>query len=604
MLIFFDYEVFYYNWLVVFINPATEEYTIIWDDKRALAEFNHKHKDCIFIGYNSRQYDQFIHKGILLGFNPKEINDHIIVKGWSGYSFSSEFNKIPLITYDVMGSSIVSLKTLEGFMGNNIKETDVDFNIRRELTPQEKKRTEKYCIHDVEQTIEVFTKRVDDFNSHMELIKRFNLPLSFMSKTQAQLSAEILECEKVERDDEFEYEIVDTLRLKKYDFVREWFEDAKKINPRNDEQKKEFYSRTLEVNVCGVPHTFGWGGLHGAPTKPIHKKGLILHVDVNSYYPSIMIRYGLLTRNSKTPEKFKEIYDYRLQLKAEGKKKEQAPYKIVLNGTYGICKDKYNKAYDPRNANAVCVNGQLMLLDLLEHLEGHCELIQSNTDGLIIMIPDTDEAFNLVDDICYEWEQRTGMTLGLDVINEIYQKDVNNYLWLDNGKGERKGAYVKELSELDYDLPIINKCLVDYMTKKIPPEVTVNCCDDLIMYQKIVKLSSKFDYVEHNHTRYNYKSYRVFASTDRRDGSIYKVKVKGGYDVTNPNLWSAKRVPNGCDKKDKFANTPDRCFIDNGDITGVKVPAKLDKQYYIDLAKDRLIQFGIEEFIPQLNFKF
>lgn len=583
MLIFYDYEVFMFNWLVVFINPATEEYTIIWDDRRALQEFHDRHKDCIFVGYNSRQYDQFIHKGILLGFDPKKISDHIIVKGYSGYSFSSEFNKIPFTTYDVMGSSIISLKTLEGFMGNNIKESDVDFNIRRELTPAEKKLTEKYCIHDVEQTIEVFTKRVSDFNSHLELIKRFSLPLSYMSKTQAQLSAEILECEKIERNDEFEYEIVDTLRLKKYDFVREWFEDAKKINPRNDDQKKEFYNRTLEVNVCGVPHTFGWGGLHGAPAKPIHRKGLILHVDVNSYYPSIMIRYGLLTRNSRTPEKFKEIYDYRLQLKAEGKKKEQAPYKIVLNGTYGICKDKFNKAYDPRNANAVCVNGQLMLLDLLEHLEGHCELIQSNTDGLIIMIPDTDEAFNLVDDICYEWEQRTGMTLGLDVINEIYQKDVNNYLWLDEGKGERKGAYVKELGELDYDLPIINKCLVDYMTKKIPPEVTVNSCDDLMMFQKIVKLSGKYDYVEHNGTKYSYKCYRVFASTDRRDGIIYKCKTG---------------------KRDKFANTPERCFIENGDITDVTVPAKLDRSYYIDLAKDRLQQFGIEEFIPQMTFNF
>lgn len=582
-LIFYDFEVFRFNWLVVFIDPATEEYTVIHDDVMRLTRFYELHKDCIYVGYNCRTYDQFIYKGILLGLNPKEINDHIVVKGMSGYSFSSEFNKIPLNTYDVMSGNIVSLKTLEGFMGSDIKETDVDFNIHRELTDEEIELTKKYCIHDVEQTIEVFTKRINDFNSHMALIKTFNLPLSYISKTQAQLSAEILNCDKCERNDEFEYEILDCIQLNKYKHVKEWFEEAKNLRPYTDYQKKEFYKRTLEIDVCGVPHTFGWGGLHGAPDKPIHRKGLILHVDVNSYYPSIMIEHNLLTRNSRTPEKYKEIYEHRLKLKAEGKKAEQAPYKIVLNGTYGICKDKFNKAYDPRNANAICVNGQLMLLDLLEHLEGHCELIQSNTDGLIIMIPDTDEAFNLIDDICYEWETRTGMTLGLDVIDEIYQKDVNNYLWLDSGKGERKGAYVKDLSDLDNDLPIVNKCLVDYMTKRIPPEVTVNSCDELIMFQKIVKLSAKYDYVEHNKTKYTYKSYRVFASKDRRDSIIYKCKGN---------------------KRDKFANTPVKCFIDNGNIVGATVPDKLDRNYYIELAKDRLIQFGLDEFKGQLEFKF
>ena len=48
--------------------------------------------------------------------------------------------------------------------------------------------------------------------------------------------------------------------------------------------------------------------------------------------------------------------------------KEQQPYKIVLNGTYGASKDKYNNLYDPLQANNVCINGQLMLLDLIEHV--------------------------------------------------------------------------------------------------------------------------------------------------------------------------------------------------------------------------------------------
>jgi DNA polymerase len=321
-------------------------------------------------------------------------------------------------------------------------------------------------------------------------------------------------------------------------------------------------------------------------------------------------------------------------LKAAGKKAEQAPYKIILNATYGICKDPYSSAYDPRQANNVCVNGQLLLLDLLEHLEGHCELIQSNTDGLIIQIDDTDEAFDKVDDICFEWESRTGMSLGFDVITEIWQKDVNNYLFkFDNGEIERKGAYVKPLNNLDNDLPILNKAVVDYIVNGVPVEKTIGDCDDLKQFQKIVKVSKKYicgwhtkfktvgtckyrhdkgDARYHLYTcthskvhnpstfgamtfnacqcegcpyfkstaasveniRLSDKTFRVFASNDPSDGFIGKQKTK------NSTI-------------EKFANTPDHCFIFNDNVNGVKVPEKLDRSYYITKAKERLEAFGV-----------
>ena len=54
----------------------------------------------------------------------------------------------------------------------------------------------------------------------------------------------------------------------------------------------------------------------------------------------------------------------------------------MLNALSGAMKDETNAAYDPRNNNCMCINGQLMLLDLIEHLEvvPGLELIQSNTD--------------------------------------------------------------------------------------------------------------------------------------------------------------------------------------------------------------------------------
>ena len=141
IIIFYDFEVFEYDWLAVFIDvTAKKEYVIInnRDELKSLYEANRKD---IWVGFYNRHYDQYIFKGILLGMNPKKINDWIIVDKKEGWQYSRAFNKIPMINYDVMPNPPVGLKTLEGFMGANIKETDVDFQIDRKLTPEEIQQT-------------------------------------------------------------------------------------------------------------------------------------------------------------------------------------------------------------------------------------------------------------------------------------------------------------------------------------------------------------------------------------------------------------------------------------------------------------------------------
>lgn len=559
------------------IDPKRPRPYVIVDDKRKLERLYEKYKRDIWVGFNSRNYDQWILKCILCDLDPKELNDWIIKYDRKAYEFSSLLNKIHLINFDVMPNPPVGLKPMEGFMGSNIKESDVDFDIGRPLTPEEIKETIKYCTHDVEQTIEVFAERINVFHAMLGMVKVFDLPLSYIGKTDAQITATILDAKRMDwpEDEEWKLFVFDTIKLDKYKFVADWFMNPKNQRYKVRDKNGKLVKNKFTVDVCGVPHTFGWGGLHGAPKKPVHKKGLLLHVDVTSYYPSMLIVYNLISRAARHPERYKQVYDIRVELKAAKKKKEQEPYKKVLNSMSGAMKDKYNALYDPRNNNLMCVNGQLMLLDLLEHLEGHCELIQSNTDGLIIQIPDTDEAFELIDDICWEWEERTGMRLSLDVISEIYQKDVNNYLWIEpDGKIECKGAYVKNLSRIDNDLPIVNQAIRNYMIDRIPPEETINDCNELIQFQKIVKLSSKYDYVRHNQKKYSYKCYRVFASKSRRDGMIYKCKCDG-----NP---------------EKFANTPERCFIENDNILGATILANLDKNWYVEVTKERLRQYGAE----------
>lgn len=598
-MVFFDFEVFQYDWLAVFVDAMDKSERVIVNDSEGLTALYEDHAKDIWVGFNNKHYDQYIFKGILLGMDPKRINDWIIVEKKEGWQFSSAFNKIPMINYDVMPNPPIGLKTIEGFMGSNIKETDVPFTIDRKLTDSEIEETIKYCRHDVEETVKVFLQKIDEFNAMHGIIKAFPEQVSMwdIGDSEARITARVLECERKRFTDEFDYFFLPCLRIKKYKHVLDWFEDKKKEALEMVENKRTWYKKqSLNTMVAGVPHSFGFGGLHGAPKEPVHKKGQLLHVDVNNYYPSMLIAWGLVTRAANN-DNYVKIYQTRKELKrrqieaaksgnkalAKDFKKQQLPYKKMLNALSGAMKAETNPAYDPRNNNIMCINGQLMLLDLIEHLKviPGFELIQSNTDGLIVSVPDTDEAFEMVDDICYEWESRCSteqcsILLELDNISEIYQKDVNNYLWVDaEGGVERIGAYVKELSPIDNDLPILNKALVDYMVQKVPVEKTIAECDDLIMFQKVVKLSDLYDWVEHCGVKYTYKSYRVFASKNPDDGRLLKRKAD---------------KPRG----EKFGNTPDHCFIFNDSVIGVKVPQQLDKDWYVDMAKKRLKQFGID----------
>lgn len=602
VILFYDFEVFKEDWLVVILDMTKKTEYVIINDPDELERIHKENISDIWVGFNSRHYDQYILKGILCGFDPKKINDYIIVKGLPGWQFSSLLRKIPLNNYDVMNNVDRGLKFFEGSMGNDIKESSVPFNIDRKLTQAEIDETVMYCRHDVEQTVSVFLQRKEDFEAHRGLVKLAcegkPLDLSLISKTKPQLSAIILEAVQQPHDDEFDIDFPDTMQIKKYTDVVDWYKD-----PHNRTYFKGKEKNKLEIMVAGVPHQFGWGGVHGA-TLQYSGEGYYLNMDVASLYPSLMIRYNLHSRNMKDPQKYVQIYHQRLKYKAE-KNPLQAPLKLVLNGTYGVMKDKNNALYDPLQANRVCVYGQLLLLDLIEHLEPYCQIVQSNTDGVLVKMPDggdPDEFYSLIDDVAYEWEHRTGLTLEFDEYRKVFQKDVNNYIIVDaEGHYKSKGGYVKawldkkgKPLQLDYDLVILRKALVDYMVNGVPVEQTINSCDKLKEFQLVSKISGKYDCILYGaayHTEKDEcgkghlvwdnrglelkeKCIRIFASKDSSDGGLVKVHSTTGRPA-------------------KLQSSPEHCFMVNDDVNGTVVPEKLDKDWYINLAQKRLKDFGV-----------
>lgn len=322
-MIFFDTETFAYDWLLVAFDG--KEFTYIENDRKLLQQFYEKHKRDLWIGYNCKGYDQYIIKAILLGINPKIVNDYIIRSGKPGWSFTNKFRSIKLNIYDCMVFS-KSLKQLESYMGVNIHETDVDFNLTRPLTKEERKLNRAYCHDDVYNTALVFQNTKDSFEARFGLCQLAGEPLSSMEKTQAQLAAKILKAKKLtpkEWDQEFDFEYVQCVKDYSYKHkeVIDFFDSIRESKDT---------SASLDIDLYGTEHTFALGGLHGAIPNYIwsgDNESKMVHADVASFYPHIMTEWSLLSRAVPTVEGFKDIMELRLRYKKEGNSLQQ-PLKL------------------------------------------------------------------------------------------------------------------------------------------------------------------------------------------------------------------------------------------------------------------------------------
>ena len=555
-------------WMCCMKDYKTEKEHIIINNREELIRVFNKNKDSIWVGYNIRGYDQWIMKSIIAGIDPCMISDKLIEQNMSPYQIDRNLNRIPMYIFE-LNDSYRSLKELELFMGEDIRESSVPFDLNRYPTKEEIEELTAYCLHDVRMTYKVFKEVYYKYEAQLGLIEYFNLDDSLFNKTEAQLSAYILGAKKpnYKRDDASDFEIINSIELSKYNNVKLWYED---YNNRD-------FKKYLRVNVYGVDTDFGWGGLHSA-RKKYKGEDFIVNSDVSSFYPSIMIEYNLLSRNVQNPYKFKEIRDTRLKFKSEYNPIEKS-LKLVLNSTYGACLDVNNDLYDQRQGIGICVNGQLLLLDLIEKVElefgDRAEFIQGNTDGVMFKFNSKEDVDKYLE-ICEKWSERTKMNLDHDFIKKIIQKDVNNYIYVkQDGKVKSKGAYVKDLSLIDNDLPIVNKAIKEKLINNIDVESTINNCNNLMDFQKCVKITGKYSHAVYGKEEIYLKVFRIFASKSSGDNAIMKMKSDG--------------------KLEKISYTPDRVFIDNSKVINKEIPDKLDKSWYIKLAKDRLESFTPEE---------
>ena len=583
-LVTFDCEVFAYDWLVIFKDKETGRYTMVHNDNEELRECIND--DTIYFSFNGKHYDSYIIKAIAAGFSPqevKQVNDFIIGggQGWECPMLRDiyfRFNSVDIKDDTQMG---LSLKAIEGHLGLSVEESTVPFDIDRPLTEEELKETAKYCIHDVDTTEKLVELRKDYLKNKIHIGKLAGLDeVKAMGMTNAKLTAALLKAEQKPHDDERKY--VYPPNLKREYIPQEVFDFFDRMyDPEISD--KELFSDKQTFSIGDCPGVVGYGGIHAAIPNYFFvetEDRVIRNKDVASYYPHLMTLCGYTSRNIPSAKVFEDVLETRMKAKASGDKATANALKLVVNTTYGALLNKYNDLFDPLMGRSVCITGQLFLMELAQHLYADIpdlKIVQLNTDG--IMVECDRKYLPKLDEICDEWQSRTGFELEEDAVVRIAQKDVNNYVEVqEGGKAKSKGGYlVRGISTVGAFNINNNACIVaaavkEYLVNGVPVEDTINGCNDIFQFQLIAKAGVKYREAYHlvdGEKVPVQKVNRVYATKDERYGKLFKVKAEN-------------------DSTAKIEMLPEHCIIDNDNHLTID---DVDKTFYIEMAKKRINDF-------------
>lgn len=307
---------------------------------------------------------------------------------------------------------------------------------------------------------------------------------------------------------------------------------------------------------------------------------IIRNYDVSSFYPHLMTICGYTSRNIPNAKVFSDVLDTRMKAKASGDKATANALKLVVNTAYGAMLNRYNDLYDPLMGRSVCISGQLYLLELAEHLYQtipDLKIVQLNTDG--IMVEFDDSYYDQINEIVKEWQERTGFELEEDKVRGIYQKDVNNYIEVqEDGSEKLKGGYlVRGISKagafkVNNEAVVVAHAIRNYFVDKMEPEETVGLCDDVEAFQMIAKAGSKYE-----------RCYQI------RGNSEFDVqKVNRVYATKKENYHTLYKVKKGTGQVAKIEGLPEHCIVDNDMSLTID---DIDKNWYIDLAQKRIDDF-------------
>lgn len=456
------------------------------------------------IGFNNINFDYpVLHNTILK-------NDNV----WTSYDIYQEVEKIIANKYSAIWDNQViipqldlyriwhydnknkscGLKWLEFAMRwENLQE--LPYEVGSILSYEQMDKVRKYCRNDINATEEFYHKSLKHISLRQFYTKQESI--NMMNASEIRMSKDIFGKYLAE---EMKISVKDLNQMRTHrkeidikDIVFDYIKFNNPINQQtldrfkdfkwkyNEDTEKAFENIKFSVNYENVIREYAEGGLHSFGKPGIYESNndeILIDVDFASYYPHLSFRNKLHPEHIPEPI-FSRIYEGFYKDRKLYDKKDPRNYvlKIILNGSYGLSKDKFAFLYDPKWQLTICINGQLILTMLTERIFELCQykptIIFENTDGAMFKIKRSDlHNLNLA---CKQIEEIVNIPLETQECEKIIIRDVNNYqniITKDNVKF--KGAF-----EIDRDYHknhskrIVPIAMANYFLNQIPIETTI-----------------------------------------------------------------------------------------------------------------------------------
>ena len=507
--------------------------------------FFYKNNDRMFCGYNNKHYDDVIINYMIDYYykldqlpwqrvcqSVSNLSQKIIESEegdsspYKKWKYAKYFYSMDLLTMQFSQKLRVGLKTMQVTMHyKNVQEYDGDFTLP---IPVDKiDEMIEYNINDVESTTELFYRLQPDIELRLFIEQEHGIDCLSMDSVKM---AETFLLEKFSEKSGIPKNVIKEMRspmdyIPLKDVILPYIEykNPKLQSVLEDMKKQVVYSKERKgyekkFVLSNVVYSVGVGGIHTIHTPKIFlpkDDEFIGHADVASMYPSLLIEYGFGPRQGGEifRELFAQLKAERLEAKRTGQKTKNLFLKIVLNSPTGKMQQEVSWMYDPFNVFRIRINGQLILLLLVDRLlDLGCEIIQCNTDGVVYRAKNGLK--QAVSDAIKEVEALTRLEFESDEYEAFYQYAINDYFGvLKGGEIEEKGMFITK-NKLGKGLApvVIPKAVINYFVKGEPIEEFIKSDRDIRDFLMSQQVDKKFE-VWHGENRVQ-RINRFYASID------------------------------------------------------------------------------------------
>jgi hypothetical protein len=509
----------------------------------AFIRFTEKFNDHYWVGYNNLRFDSQVLEWIFANYenwnddSRLEICAKIAQKAAdvihdANYDVFPEYREEQLSLKQIDLFKInhfdnknrrVSLKRLEFEMDlENIEEMPIHHN-RENLTEDEVKTIENYCINDVIATYNFYLittgvcehplyKGNNQIELRQDIEAEFGIPC--LNYSDSKIGDEMIkkyycqekgiEYTKLPKKGYFRRNINVAKCIAEYvtfktPELQGFLNTIKKLNLGLQDDFKE------NINFYNNVYTFAKGGLHtenGPKVFEADEDHSIVDWDVSSYYPAIIINNGRYPQHlgKEFLSGYKKMFDKRLELKPLAKKDKRikgivGALKLAVNSVYGKSSDMQNWIYDRQLTMFTTITGELSLLMLIEEYElNGIHVISANTDGVTVII--SNDLIDKMHEINKWWMNITTYELERTDYQKIIFSTVNDYLAIKtDGEIKKKGDFLTDFElHKNKSARIVPLALEQYFVHNIPVEHTIRSHTNIFDFCLRQKASKDFHY--------------------------------------------------------------------------------------------------------------